>query len=64
MPIILFYFHKNKNFAFFNPGYLCIKTKYYKKIIPLVSKDNTSKVKKYFLEKLDIDITNKINRFI
>ncbi|QKF84216.1 putative membrane protein [Campylobacter ureolyticus] len=64
MPIILFSFHKNKNFTFFNPGYLCIKTKYYKKIIPLVFKDNTSKVKKYFLEKLDIDITNKINRFI
>ncbi len=64
MPIILFSFHKNKNFTFFNPGYLCIKTKYYKKIIPLVSKDNTSKVKKYFLEKLDIDITNKINYFI
>ena len=64
MPIILFSFHKNKNFTFFNPGYLCIKTKYYKKIIPLVSKDNTSKVKKYFLKKLDIDITNKINYFI
>ncbi len=63
-PIFLFSIKQNKSFSFYNPGYLYVKTKYHKEIIPLVSKNDTKEVKKYFLEKLNIDITDKINYFL
>ena len=61
-PIFLFSIKQNKSFSFYNPWY--IKTKYHKEIISLVSKNDTKEVKKYFLEKLNIDITDKINYFL
>lgn len=64
-PLFLFSVHKNRNFKFFNPGYISIKTKSGgKKIIPLVSRKDTMEVREYFLKKLNIDISNKINYFM
>jgi len=64
-PLFLFSVHKNRNFKFFNPSYISIKTKSGgKKIIPLVSQKDTIEVREYFLKKLNIDISNKINYFM
>lgn len=64
-PLFLFSVHKNRNFKFFNPSYISIKTKSGgKKIIPLVLQKDTIEVREYFLKKLNIDISNKINYFM
>ena len=63
-PIFLFSICQNKKFEFYNPGYLYIKTRTGKQIIPLVSKKDTKEVREYFLNKLDIDISDKINYFM
>ena len=63
-PIFLFSICQNKKFEFYNPGYLYIKTRTEKQIIPLVSKKDTKEVREYFLNKLDIDISDKINYFM
>ncbi|MBP3207170.1 MAG: hypothetical protein J6M21_02795 [Campylobacter sp.] len=61
-PLFLFSVHKNRNFKFFNPSYISIKTKSGgKKIIPLVSQKDTIEVREYFLKKLKINIDNKMN---
>lgn len=64
LPILLFSILQNKKFEFYNPGYLCIKTRTVKQIIPLVSKKDTKEVREYFLNKFDIDISDKVNYFI
>ena len=64
LPILLFSILQNKKFEFYNPGYLYIKTRTGKQIIPLVSKKDTKEVREYFLNKLDIDISDKINYFM
>ena len=64
LPIFLFSILQNKKFEFYNPGYLYIKTRTEKQIIPLVSKKDTKEVREYFLNKLDIDISDKINYFM
>ncbi|MDA3049659.1 hypothetical protein OFO03_01685 [Campylobacter sp. JMF_02 ED1] len=62
-PIFLFSFWQNK--GFYNPRFLSIKTKSGgKTIIPLVSQKDTIEVREYFLKKLNIDISNKINYFM
>ena len=63
-PIFLFSICQNKKFEFYNPGYLYIKTRTEKQIIPLISKKDTKEVREYFLNKLDIDISDKINYFM
>ena len=61
-PLFPFSVHKNRNFKFFNPSYISIKTKSGgKKIIPLVSQKDTIEVREYFLKKLKINIDNKMN---
>ena len=64
LPILLFSILQNKKFEFYNPGYLYIKTRTGKQIVPLVSKKDTKEVREYFLNKLDIDISDKINYFM
>jgi hypothetical protein len=64
LPIFLFSILQNKKFEFYNPGYLYIKTRTGKQIIPLVSKKDTKEVREYFLNKLDIDISDKVNYFM
>ncbi|WP_297943312.1 hypothetical protein [uncultured Campylobacter sp.] len=64
LPIFLFSMLYNKKFEFYNPGYLCIKTRTGKQIIPLVSKKDTKEVREYFLNKLNIDIIDKVNYFM
>ena len=64
LPIFLFSILQNKKFEFYNPGYLCIKTRTGKRIVPLVSKKDTKEVREYFLNKLDIDISDKVNYFM
>ena len=64
LPIFLFSILQNKKFEFYNPGYLCIKTRTGKQIVPLVSKKDTKEVREYFLNKLDIDISDKVNYFM
>lgn len=64
LPIFLFSILQNKKFEFYNPGYLYIKTRTGKKIVPLVSKKDTKEVREYFLNKLDIDIGDKVNYFM
>lgn len=64
LPIFLFSMLYNKKFEFYNPGYLYIKTRTGKQIIPLVSKKDTKEVREYFLNKLDIDISDKVNYFM
>ena len=64
LPIFLFSIFQNKKFKFYNPGYLCIKTRTGKQIVPLVSKKDTKEVREYFLNKLDIDISDKVNYFM
>ena len=61
---IIKYEIENKKFEFYNPGYLYIKTRTEKQIIPLVSKKDTKEVREYFLNKLNIDIGDKINYFM
>ena len=48
LPIFLFSMLYNKKFEFYNPGYLYIKTRTGKQIIPLVSKKDTKEVREYF----------------
>lgn len=64
LPIFLFSILQNKKFEFYNPGYLCIKTRTGKQIVPLVSKEDIKEVREYFLNKLDIDIIDKVNYFM
>ncbi|MFR8441014.1 MAG: hypothetical protein ACLVCW_04695 [Campylobacter sp.] len=64
LPIFLFSMLYNKKFEFYNPGYLYIKTRTGKQIIPLVSKKDTKEVREYFLNKLNIDISDKVNYFM
>ena len=64
LPIFLFSMLYDKKFEFYNPGYLYIKTKTGKQIIPLVSKKDTKEVREYFLNKLNIDIIDKVNYFM
>ena len=64
LPIFLFSILQNKKFEFYNPGYLCIKTRTEIQIVPLVSKKDTKEVREYFLNKLDIDISDKVNYFM
>ena len=64
LPIFLFSILQNKKFEFYNPGYLYIKTRTGKQIIPLVSKKDTKEVREYFLNKLNIDIGDKVNYFM
>jgi hypothetical protein len=64
LPIFLFSMLYNKKFEFYNPGYLYIKTRTGKQIIPLVSKKDIKEVREYFLNKLDIDISDKVNYFM
>ena len=64
LPIFLFSMLHNKKFEFYNPGYLYIKTRTGKQIIPLVSKKDTKEVREYFLNKLNIDISDKVNYFM
>ena len=64
LPIFLFSILQNKKFEFYNPGYLYIKTRTGKQIIPLVSKKDTKEVREYFLNKLNIDIIDKVNYFM
>lgn len=64
LPIFLFSILQNKKFEFYNPGYLCIKTRTGKQIVPLVSKEDTKEVREYFLNKLNIDIIDKVNYFM
>ena len=64
LPIFLFSILQNKKFEFYNPGYLCIKTRTGKQIVPLVSKEDTKDVREYFLNKLNIDIIDKVNYFM
>ena len=64
LPIFLFSILQNKKFEFYNPGYLYIKTRTGKKIVPLVSKKDTKEVREYFLNKLNIDIIDKVNYFM
>lgn len=64
LPIFLFSMLYNKKFEFYNPGYLYIKTRTGKQIIPLVSKKDTKEVREYFLNKLNIDIGDKVNYFM
>uniref|UniRef100_UPI00261C9DF1 hypothetical protein n=1 Tax=uncultured Campylobacter sp. TaxID=218934 RepID=UPI00261C9DF1 len=64
LSIFLFSILQNKKFEFYNPGYLYIKTKTGKQIIPLVSKKDTKEVREYFLNKLNIDIIDKVNYFM
>ena len=64
LPIFLFSMLHNKKFEFYNPGYLYIKTRTRKKIVPLVSKKDTKEVREYFLNKLNIDISDKVNYFM
>ena len=64
LPIFLFSILQNKKFEFYNPGYLCIKTRTGKQIVPLVSKKDTKEVREYFLNKLNIDIIDKVNYFM
>lgn len=64
LPIFLFSMLHNKKFEFYNPGYLYIKTRTGKQIIPLVSKKDTKEVREYFLNKLNIDIGDKVNYFM
>jgi hypothetical protein len=64
LPIFLFSMLYDKKFEFYNPGYLYIKTKTGKQIIPLVSKKDTKEVREYFLNKLNIDIGDKVNYFM
>ena len=64
LPIFLFSILQNKKFEFYNPGYLYIKTRTGKQIIPLVSKKDTKEVREYFLNKLNIDISDKVNYFM
>ena len=64
LPILLFSILQNKKFEFCNPGYLYIKTRTVKQIVPLVSKKDTKEVREYFLNKLDIDIIDKVNYFM
>ena len=63
LPIFLFSILQNKKFEFYNPGYLCIKTRTGKQMVPLVSKEDTKDVREYFLNKLNIDIIDKVNYF-
>jgi len=64
LPIFLFTILQNKKFEFYDPGYLCIKTRTGKQIVPLVSKKDTKEVREYFLNKLNIDIIDKVNYFM
>lgn len=64
LPIFLSSILQNKKFEFYNPGYLCIKTRTEIQIVPLVSKKDTKEVREYFLNKLDIDISDKVNYFM
>lgn len=64
LSIFLFSILQNKKFEFYNPGHLCIKTRTGKQIVPLVSKKDTKEVREYFLNKLNIDIGDKVNYFM
>lgn len=50
LPILLFSILQNKKFEFYNPGYLCIKTRTVKQIIPLVSKKRYKRGKRIFFK--------------
>ena len=59
-PFILMVFMNGGLNYILSFGVLYIKTKNYKKIIPLISKKDRYEIRMYFLEKLGIDIENKI----
>ena len=60
LPFILMVFINGGLNYILSFGVLYIKTKNYKKIIPLISKKDRYEIRMYFLEKLGVDIENKI----
>ena len=60
LPFILMVFINGGLNYILSFGVLYIKTKNYKKIIPLISKKDRHEIRMYFLEKWGVDIENKI----